>query len=61
MQRRAYEYDHHYGLTIYGKAVPPTASADSRSKFIEGFHNLLQRASQLYKEDDTTATLTASR
>ncbi|WP_243373113.1 hypothetical protein [Geotalea sp. SG265] len=53
--RRAYEYDHHYGLTIYGKAVPKLRTADSRSKFLEAFHNLLHRTSIFYKEDaDTT-------
>jgi hypothetical protein len=53
--RRAYEYDHHYGMRLYGKAVPELRSADSRSKFIEGYHNLLYRASQFYREDaDTT-------
>jgi hypothetical protein len=53
--RRAYEYDHHYGLSISGKAVPKLQSADSRSKFLEGFHNLLQLTSVFYKEDaDTT-------
>ena len=39
--RRAYEYDHHYGLTLLGKAVPPLRGADSRSRFLEAFHNLL--------------------
>ena len=53
--RRAYEYDHHYGLKIVGKAVPEIRSADSRSKFIEGFHNLLYRTAAFYHEDaDTT-------
>jgi len=53
--RRAYEYDHHYGLKIVGKAVPQLRSADSRSKFIEAFHNLLYRAASFYREDaDTT-------
>lgn len=53
--RRAYEYDHHYGLTLYGKAVPTLRSADSRSKFLEAFHNLLHRAAVFYQEDaDTT-------
>jgi hypothetical protein len=53
--RRAYEYDHHYGLKIIGKAVPELRSADSRSKFIEGFHNLLYRVAGFYREDaDTT-------
>ncbi len=53
--RRAYEYDHHYGLKIVGKAVPEIRSADSRSKFIEAFHNLLYRTASFYREDaDTT-------
>ena len=53
--RRAYEYDHHYGLKLVGRAVPEVRSADSRSKFIEAFHNLLQRTAAFYREDaDTT-------
>jgi hypothetical protein len=53
--RRVYEYDHHYGLRLQGKAVPDLRSADSRSKFIEAFHNLLYRAGLFYREDaDTT-------
>lgn len=53
--RRVYEYDHHYGLRMEGKAVPNLRSADSRSKFIEAFHNLLYRAGLFYREDaDTT-------
>lgn len=53
--RRAYEYDHHYGLKLVGKAVPELRSADSRSKFIEAFHNLLYRVAGFYREDaDTT-------
>ncbi|WLB86886.1 hypothetical protein [Bradyrhizobium japonicum] len=49
--RRAYEYQHHYGLSLQGKAVADIFPADSRSKFIEAFHNLLYRASQFHKED----------
>jgi hypothetical protein len=53
--RRAYEYQHHYGLSLQGKAVADIFPADSRSKFIEAFHNLLYRANQFHKEDrDTT-------
>lgn len=55
LPRRAYEYDHHYGITLYGEAVPKLRSADSRSKFLQGFHNLLYRTSLFYREDaDTT-------
>jgi len=53
--RRAYEYQHLYGLTLEGKAVQGMDPADSRSKFIEAFHNLLYRAELFYREDrDTT-------
>ena len=55
--RRAYEYDHHYGLRLYGKAVPQIRSADSRSKFLEAFHVLLNRAMLYYREAaDNTVT-----
>jgi hypothetical protein len=57
VKRRAYEYDHHYGLTTYGKAVPPLRPADSRSKFLEGFHNLLHLTSLFYKEDNDTTVI----
>jgi hypothetical protein len=52
--RRNYEYDHHYGLTLQGKAVPVLRSADSRSKFLEAFHNLLHAALLFYDQDDDT-------
>jgi hypothetical protein len=52
--RRAYEYDHQYGLTLEGKAVPALRSADSRSKFLEAFHNLLHAALLFYGQDDDT-------
>jgi hypothetical protein len=55
VSRRAAEYDHQYGLRLVGRAVPELQSADSRSKFIEAFHNLLYRTSIFYREDaDTT-------
>lgn len=55
VRRRAFEYDHHYGLKLVGRAVPELQSADSRSKFIETFHNLLYRTAVFYREDaDTT-------
>jgi hypothetical protein len=55
--RRAYEYDHHYGLTLLGKAVPPVRGADSRNRFLEAFHNLLMLCSVFYKEDDDTTVV----
>lgn len=48
IQRRAYEYDHHYGITLQGKAVPALNSADSRTRFLEAFHGLLNLTSKYY-------------
>ena len=55
VKRRVYEYHHHYGLNLYGKAVPELRPADNRSKFLEAFHNLLHTASEYFKAvQDTT-------
>lgn len=55
IQRRAYEYDHHYGFKLIGKAVKQLDSADSRSNFIRVFHNLLNQTAIYYQEKrDTT-------
>ena len=55
--RRAYESDHHYGLTLYGKAVPKLQAADSRSKFLEAFHNLLHLCTDFFERDDDTTVI----
>jgi hypothetical protein len=55
--RRAYEYDHHYGITLLGEAVPPVRGADTRSRFLEAYHNLLQLCTVFYKEDDDTTVV----
>jgi hypothetical protein len=57
VMRRAYEYDHHYGLTLLGKAVPETRPADSRSRFLEAFHNLLQLCSVFFRDADITTVI----
>jgi hypothetical protein len=57
VRRRAYEYDHHYGISLQGKAVPMLRPADSRSKFLEAFHNLLYHCSVFFKEDDDTTVI----
>lgn len=55
VRRRAYEYDHHYGITLQGTAVKGLRPADSRSKFIEAFHTLLNLCIKFYHQyDDTT-------
>jgi hypothetical protein len=48
--RRTYEYSHHYGLTLYGKAVPQLRPADPRSRFLEAFHDLLRQVAIFYRE-----------
>jgi len=55
--RRAYEYDHHYGFTLLGKAVPKPRTVDSRSKFIEALHNLFSQCIKFYGEDDDTTRI----
>ncbi|WP_437314169.1 hypothetical protein [Sorangium sp. So ce385] len=55
--RRAYEYDHHYGFTLHGKAIPQPRTADSRTKFLEAFHNLLFQCVKFYNEDDDTTRI----
>jgi hypothetical protein len=52
--RRNYEYDHHYGLRLDGRAVQNFRPADTRSKFIEGFHHLLRLCTVFYRQDDDT-------
>jgi hypothetical protein len=49
--RRSSEYDHHYGLKLMGRAVPNAMAADSRSKFLEAFHDLMYRTKMFYDED----------
>ncbi|HLK70270.1 MAG TPA: carboxypeptidase-like regulatory domain-containing protein [Bryobacteraceae bacterium] len=57
VRRRAFEYDHQYGLTLYGKATAGIQGADSRSKFLEAFHNLLHQTSIFFKEDFQTTVI----
>jgi hypothetical protein len=55
--RRTYEYNHHYGLTLEGKAIPPIRPADPRTRFLEAFHILLYQCSVFYKQDDDTTVI----
>jgi hypothetical protein len=52
--RRAYEYEHQYGIALRGRAIRKLRPADSRSKFIEAFHHLLHLCSVFYRQDDDT-------
>jgi len=55
--RRAHEYDHHYGMTLVGRAVPRLQSVDSRSKFVEAYHNLIHQTALFFKQDDDTTVV----
>jgi hypothetical protein len=57
VQRRAYEYNQDYGLTLLGHAVPPLRPVESRSGFLQAFHDLLHRACLFYKDDDDTTII----
>jgi hypothetical protein len=57
VKRRAYEYSHHYGLSLYGRATGAMRPADNRSKFLEAFHNLLHLTAVFYKEDNDTTVI----
>jgi hypothetical protein len=57
VMRRAYEYDHHYGFTLHGKAIKNFRPADSRSRFLEAFHNLLALCIEFYAQDDDTTVV----
>lgn len=55
--RRTYEYDHHYGFRLFGKSIPEMRLADSRSKFLEAFHNLLHLCTIFFQQDDDTTVV----
>ena len=52
--RRAYEYDHEYGLALASRPGPPVRGADSRSRFMEAFHNLLSLCRGVLQAATTT-------
>jgi hypothetical protein len=57
VKRRAYEYDHHYGISLQGKAIKDWRPADSRSKFLEAFHTLLYMCTKFFEQDDDATVL----
>jgi hypothetical protein len=60
VRRRNYEYDHHYGISLRGKAVADFQPADSRKNFMGAFNHLLYLLSQFYQQvDDTTVVADA--
>jgi hypothetical protein len=55
--RRAYEYHHHYGFGLTGRAAARVRPADSRSKFLQAFHDLLRLTDLFYRDGiDNTVT-----
>jgi hypothetical protein len=56
--RRVYEYHHEYGLDLVGRPRRlRLRPADSRSKFLQAFHDLLRLTDQFYREaSDNTVT-----
>ncbi|WP_439380761.1 hypothetical protein [Amycolatopsis lexingtonensis] len=57
MSRRAYEYDHAYGLELSTRQGPPVRGVDSRSRFLDAFHNLLSLCEVFYRCDDDTTVI----
>lgn len=55
--RRAYEYLHHYGLPLHGRAVANLQPAESRARFLEAFHSLLYQAALFYEKDSDTTVI----
>ncbi|MFJ9628728.1 hypothetical protein ACIQPR_03100 [Streptomyces sp. NPDC091280] len=55
--RRAYEYDHQYGVTQLAPGGPPIRSVDSRPRFLEAFHTLLSLTNVFFREDDDTTVI----
>ncbi|MDO6429550.1 hypothetical protein Q4E93_03045 [Flavitalea sp. BT771] len=54
LPRRVNEYDHEYGLLLTGRAVNKSNNVDTRVKFLEAFHNLLNLSFVYFKESDDT-------
>ena len=52
VERRAYEYEHEYGLRLIGDAVRNMQPAERRSNFLSAFHDLLHKCCVLFKEAD---------
>ena len=57
VQRRAYEYEHEYGMSLIGKAIPAFEPADTRPRFLTAFHDLLLTTAAFYDADDDTTVI----
>jgi hypothetical protein len=56
-KRRAYEYEHQYGLTLFGKANRDVLPDPARSRFPHAFHNLLSLCAGFFRSDDDTTVI----
>lgn len=52
VSRRAHEYHHQYGLSLAGRAVRGVRPAETRSRFLQAFHELLNKATVFYDQVD---------
>jgi len=57
VKRLDYEYRNLYGIGLYGQAVEGAEPAESRTRFLEAFHILLQKASDFYEDDAQTTVI----
>jgi hypothetical protein len=56
-RRRAYEYQHQYGLALFGKTVRDVPLDTTRSGFAGAFHHLLDLCSRFFKSENDTTVL----
>jgi hypothetical protein len=56
-ERIAYECVHEYGISPGHLRARPVRAADSRSRFMEAFHHLLQLCAVFYQQDDDTTVI----
>ena len=56
-KRRASEYQHQYGLTLFGKAHRDSPPDASHSRFPGAFHNLLSLCSRFFESDNDTTNV----
>jgi hypothetical protein len=57
VQRRAYEYQHEYGISLLGKAIPGFDPVDTRPRFLSAFHDLLMTCTRFFEADDDTTVI----
>jgi hypothetical protein len=56
-KRRAYEYEHQYGLVLFGKANRDVLPNAGPSRFPQAFHKLMHLCSRFFRSDDDTTVI----